>query len=81
MWEVWEPEERPFLMVVRPEISESDGSIRANTTFLVPSFEDVRARLLNMPFAEPEIQTIRYVRAAGHHNIIVPASYIAILTK
>ncbi|KAJ5765914.1 hypothetical protein N7520_005473 [Penicillium odoratum] len=51
-WEVWEPEERPFLMVVRPFHDESTGSVKANTTFLCPSFEAERARLLGMPFSE-----------------------------
>jgi Xaa-Pro aminopeptidase len=50
-WEVWEPEERPFVMVVRP-YETSEGEIVANTSFLVPSFEAERARLLNMPFEE-----------------------------
>ena len=49
-WEVWEPEERPFLMIIQP----SDGSRKAKTTFLVPSFEAERARLLGMPFADDE---------------------------
>lgn len=57
-WEPWEPEERPFLLVIRPE-TLSDGSIVANTTFLVPNFEEARARLLGMPF-EGEIDTITY---------------------
>ncbi|CAI6299986.1 unnamed protein product [Periconia digitata] len=57
-WEVWEPEERPFVMVIRPQ-ETPDGSIVANTTFLVPHFEEVRARLLNMPFVE-EISTVTY---------------------
>jgi Xaa-Pro aminopeptidase len=48
-WEVWEPEERPFLMIIQP-----DGSKKAKTTFLVPSFEAERARLLGMPFADDE---------------------------
>ncbi|KAJ5746840.1 uncharacterized protein N7511_008536 [Penicillium nucicola] len=48
-WEVWEPEERPFLMVVRPQEDER-GNVKANTTFLCPSFEAERARLLGMPF-------------------------------
>lgn len=48
-WEVWEPEERPFLMIIQP-----DGSNLARTTFLVPSFEAERARLLGMPFADDE---------------------------
>lgn len=53
-WEVWEPEERPFLMIVQPQeshdLTTNKGIIRANTTFLVPSFEAERARLLHMPF-------------------------------
>ncbi|KAF7189795.1 putative peptidase C18A7.01 [Pseudocercospora fuligena] len=57
-WEVWEPEERPFVMVVRPEKGE-DGKIVSNTTFLVPSFEAERARLLKMPF-EKEISVVTY---------------------
>lgn len=57
-WEVWEPEERPFVMVIRPE-KLSDGSIAANTSFLVPHFEETRARLLNMPFEE-DIHTVTY---------------------
>jgi len=36
-------------MVVRPH-TDSNGITTANTTFLVPSFEATRARLLNMPF-------------------------------
>ncbi|KAL1853396.1 hypothetical protein Plec18167_005513 [Paecilomyces lecythidis] len=52
-WEVWEPEERPFVMVVRPAIEPDSGKIVSNTSFLCPSFEAERARLLNMPFAEP----------------------------
>lgn len=57
-WEVWEPEERPFVMVIRPQAS-SDGSVIANTSFLVPHFEETRARLLNMPF-EGNIHTVTY---------------------
>jgi Xaa-Pro aminopeptidase len=49
-WEVWEPEERPFLMIIQPVI----GTKKARTTFLVPSFEAERARLLGMPFADDE---------------------------
>lgn len=38
-------------MVIQPQTS-STGAITANTTFLSPSFEAVRARLLKMPFTE-----------------------------
>lgn len=56
---VAQPEERPFLMVVRPQQDEESGKITANTTFLCPSFEAERARLLGMPFAKP-IQIVRW---------------------
>lgn len=36
-------------MVVRPQ-KDSSGVITASTSFLVPSFEAVRAQLLDMPF-------------------------------
>lgn len=51
-WEVWEPEERPFLMVVQPFKNDSTGVISAKTSFLAPSFEVERAKLLGMPFEE-----------------------------
>lgn len=38
-------------MVIRPQKIGEDEVI-ANTTFLVPAFEESRARLLNMPFEE-----------------------------
>lgn len=57
-WEPWEPEERPFLLVIRPSILDN-GSVVANTSFLVPYFEEERAKLLGMPFKE-EISTIIY---------------------
>jgi Xaa-Pro aminopeptidase len=70
-WEVWEPEERPFLMVVRPETS-SDGNIVANTSFLVPHFEEGRARLLNMPFEE-DIHTITYEEQDDYYATLYTA--------
>jgi Xaa-Pro aminopeptidase len=57
-WEPWEPEERPFLMIIRPS-QLSNGKIVANTSFLVPHFEEARARLLDMPFEE-DVHTITY---------------------
>ncbi|KAF3398512.1 hypothetical protein F1880_006498 [Penicillium rolfsii] len=58
-WEVWEPEERPFLMLVHPILDPSTGQVKANTTFLCPSFEAERARLLGMPFTE-ELQIVSW---------------------
>ena len=56
-WEPWEPEERPFLMIVRPQTV--DGEVKANTSFLVPSFEAERAELLDMPL-DDEFVAITY---------------------
>ncbi|POS69628.1 metallopeptidase family M24 [Diaporthe helianthi] len=47
-WEPWEPEERPFLMLVLPE-QAGDGTIRAKTAFLSPHFEEGRVRMLGIP--------------------------------
>lgn len=52
-WEPWEPEERPFLMVILPRVTE-DGTITAKTAFLAPHFEEGRVRMLGIPSREPE---------------------------
>ncbi|CZR66264.1 probable xaa-Pro dipeptidase [Phialocephala subalpina] len=62
-WEVWEPEERPFLMVVQPEVGE-DGQVKARTRFLCPTFEVERARLLGMPF----VDELEFVSWEEHWN-------------
>lgn len=49
---ILQPEERPFLLVIRP-VKHVDGTVSANSTFLSPAFEAERARLLGMPFLEP----------------------------
>lgn len=51
-WEVWEPEERPFLMIIQPHQNSTTGEIHSETCFLAPSFEVERVKLLNMPFKE-----------------------------
>ncbi|GAW23898.1 hypothetical protein ANO14919_134750 [Xylariales sp. No.14919] len=50
-WEPWEPEERPFLMLILPEVSES-GDVLAKTAFLAPHFEEGRVRMLGIPSRE-----------------------------
>lgn len=75
-WEVWEPEERPFLMVIRPMPASVDGSVagvKANVTFLVPSFEEMRARLLGMPF-ESRIETVTYEEHWNPYNTLFSSS-------
>lgn len=47
-WEPWEPEERPFLMIVQPQVHHS-GKVTAKTTYLAPHFEEDRVRMLNIP--------------------------------
>ncbi|KAK8047932.1 Creatinase/aminopeptidase [Apiospora saccharicola] len=48
-WEPWEPEERPFLMLVLPQKNESTGEVVAKTAFLAPHFEEGRVRMLGIP--------------------------------
>lgn len=75
-WESWEPEERPFLMVVEPVLSSSSQSgsssttdskpeIVARTTFLIPAFELQRALALNLPLANG---TMSYVTWEEHED-------------
>ncbi|TGO10917.1 hypothetical protein BTUL_0122g00290 [Botrytis tulipae] len=51
-WEVWEPEERPFLMIITPRFDTSLRRVVAQTSFLAPHFEEGRVRMLGMPFEE-----------------------------
>jgi Xaa-Pro aminopeptidase len=53
-WEPWEPEERPFLMIVQPITDPKSKEIKAKTTFLSPHFEEGRVRMLGIPFPENE---------------------------
>ncbi|KAI1073612.1 metallopeptidase family M24 [Whalleya microplaca] len=56
-WEPWEPEERPFLMLVFPQTAES-GEVSAKTAFLAPHFEEGRVRMLGIPSREPELDIV-----------------------
>ena len=56
-WEPWEPEERPFLMLVLPQTSKS-GDIVAKTAFLAPHFEEGRVRMLGIPSRESELDIV-----------------------
>ncbi|KAI0490307.1 peptidase M24, structural domain-containing protein [Xylaria cf. heliscus] len=56
-WEPWEPEERPFLMLILPEVSEPKG-ISAKTAFLAPHFEEGRVRMLGIPSREDELDIV-----------------------
>ncbi|ROV87346.1 hypothetical protein VMCG_10701 [Cytospora schulzeri] len=56
-WEPWEPEERPFLMLVLPEIS-STGTVKAKTAFLSPHFEEGRVRMLGIPSHDEELDIV-----------------------
>ncbi|PNP44639.1 hypothetical protein TGAMA5MH_03772 [Trichoderma gamsii] len=57
-WEPWEPEERPFLMFIMPQISSDDGKISAKTAFLSPHFEEGRVRMLGIPSLEEELDIV-----------------------
>lgn len=56
-WEPWEPEERPFLMLVLPQTLPS-GEVVAKTTFLAPHFEEGRVRMLGIPSRESELDIV-----------------------
>ncbi|KAM6479127.1 peptidase M24, structural domain-containing protein [Trichoderma sp. SZMC 28011] len=56
-WEPWEPEERPFLMLIMPQTS-SDGSVSAKTAFLSPHFEEGRVRMLGIPSRDEELDIV-----------------------
>jgi Xaa-Pro aminopeptidase len=48
-WEPWEPEERPFLMIIEPRVDDTTGNITAKTSFISPYFEEGRVRMLGIP--------------------------------
>lgn len=56
-WEGEEPSERPFLMVILPEIA-ADGTVSAKTGFLAPHFEEGRARMLPVPSKEKDLDIV-----------------------
>ncbi|TVY12869.1 putative peptidase [Lachnellula arida] len=51
-------------MVIRPSTNSKTGDIEASTSFLAPSFEVERARLLGMPFTE----TLTFIPWEEHWN-------------
>lgn len=66
-------------MIVQPErhsTDDSDVRIRANTTFLVPSFEAERARLLHMPF-EHDIEVVTYEEHRNPYTTLLNSSLFA----
>ncbi|ESZ94173.1 glycoside hydrolase family 5 protein [Sclerotinia borealis F-4128] len=50
--EAWEPEERPFLMIIMLRFDTNSSQTVAKTTFLAPNFEEGRVRMLGMLFEE-----------------------------
>lgn len=56
-WEPWEPEERPFLMLILPEFSQS-GNVSAKTAFLAPHFEEGRVRMLGIPSRDDNLDIV-----------------------
>lgn len=54
-------------------LADSSPPLSARTTFLVPSFEAARARLLNMPFIEP-ISLITYEEHWDPYNTLLNSS-------
>ena len=65
-------------MVVRPVKSQS--GIKASTSFLVPSFEEERARLLHMPFEKP-IDTVTYEEHWNYYTTLRNSSAFSSFTN
>ncbi|KAG8625180.1 hypothetical protein KVT40_006931 [Elsinoe batatas] len=66
-WEPWEPEERPFLMIIQPK--QVNGSVIADTTFLAPSFEVGRAKMLGIP-SEGELVVVPWEEHEDPYTIL-----------
>ena len=89
-WEPWEPEERPFVMIIQPALhtnkssgdvdNDSETIIRANTTFLVPSFEAERAKLLQMPL-EGDIHVVTYEEHWNPYSTLLSSPIFASYDK
>ncbi|KAH7303872.1 peptidase M24, structural domain-containing protein [Stachybotrys elegans] len=56
-WEPWEPEERPFLMLIMPQTSPN-GEVTAKTAYLSPHFEEGRVRMLGIPSRDQELDIV-----------------------
>mgnify|MGYP000990069717 CR=1 FL=1 len=72
-WEPWEPEERPFLMLILPQDSE-DGSVIAKTAFLSPHFEEGRVRMLGIPSREPELDIVVWEEHWNPYSTLIESS-------
>lgn len=64
-WEPWEPEERPFLMVIETDISLMNGEVGGKMSFLAPAFEVGRVRMLEIP-VEDEKEPLEIIRWEEH---------------
>lgn len=69
-WEPWEPEERPFLMLILPEMT-STGAVKAKTAFLSPHFEEGRVRMLGIPSSEPELDIVIWEEHWNPYKILM----------
>ncbi|KAJ0164768.1 putative peptidase C18A7.01 [Colletotrichum tanaceti] len=69
-WEPWEPEERPFLMLILPEISPA-GKVRAKTAFLSPHFEEGRVRMLGIPSREAELDIVIWEEHWNPYDVLL----------
>jgi Xaa-Pro aminopeptidase len=66
-WEPWEPEERPFLMIIQPSLNASTNEVGGKMSFLAPSFEVGRVRMLGIPVSE-EAQELEILGWEEHWN-------------
>ncbi|KAI0378559.1 metallopeptidase family M24 [Hypomontagnella monticulosa] len=79
-WEPWEPEERPFLMLILP-LSSEDGVISAKTAFLAPHFEEGRVRMLGIPSREPELDIVTWEEHRDPYTTLLQSRLFADLRE
>ncbi|KAJ0118614.1 minopeptidase ypdf [Diaporthe amygdali] len=79
-WEPWEPEERPFLMLVLPETS-LDGTIKAKTAFLSPHFEEGRVRMLGIPSRDAELDIVIWEEHWNPYTTLLKSRLFAELNR
>ncbi|THV07913.1 Creatinase/aminopeptidase [Dendrothele bispora CBS 962.96] len=68
----WRLSERPLLLIITPKLE--DGEIHPKLSVLAPRFEATRAKLLPIPFAQPnEIEWIEWPEEASPYELAVAA--------
>lgn len=72
-WEPWEPEERPFLMLIIPQTS-NEGHVTAKTAYLAPHFEEGRVRMLGIPSRDKDLDIVTWEEHWNPYTTLLESS-------